>query len=353
MNILILTGKFGYGHNSESLAIKEKLEKENPEYNIKIVDFLDYMFPYLSKIIYKGFNILVNKFSRIYNLLNLIASKNTNVPLKKVIIKKIDDILFDNNTDLVISVLPICSQYISAYKKMTNSNIPLNTFITDVYVHNEWIAENTNKYFVPTKETKKELIEKNISEDKIIISGIPVKQKFNQEEKIINNKPKILIMGGGLGLIPRIDTFLSNLDNKDIDITVITGNNKKLYNKLNNKYKNIKVLGFTNEVEKYMNNADLIITKAGGITLFESINSLTPMFIIKPFLMQEVGNANYIENNKIGEVIWSNKDNIYNRIINLVNDKNKLNIMQKNMKKLKQEFKKINLNKEISEMIKC
>ena len=31
MNILILTGKFGYGHNSAALSIKEKLEIENSE----------------------------------------------------------------------------------------------------------------------------------------------------------------------------------------------------------------------------------------------------------------------------------------------------------------------------------
>ena len=352
MNILILTGKFGYGHISTANSIKEKLEKENPEYNIKIVDFLDYMFPYLSRIIYKGFNILVNKFSRVYNLLNLIASKNTNVPLKKVIVKKIDDLFFCNNIDLVISVLPICSQYISAYKKMTNSNISLYTFITDIYVHNEWIAENTDKYFVPAIETKKELLDKNINEDKITISGIPVKKSFDKEEKN-PNKTKILIMGGGLGLIPNIDKFLSKLNNQDIELIVITGKNKKLFNKLNNKYKNVKVLGFTKEVEKYMNDASIIITKAGGITLFESINSLTPMFIIKPFLMQEVGNANYVENNGIGEVIWNNKDNIYNKIINLVNDKDKLTEMQKNMKKLKNEFKKTSISNEIRKMSSC
>lgn len=354
MNVLILTGKFGFGHNSAALAIKEKLERENKDYNIKIVDFLDYMFPCISKIIYKGFNFLVNRCSGIYNFLNLIASKNSDVPLKKVVVKKIDDLLFDNETDLIISVLPLCSQYINAYKKMTKSNITLNTFITDVYVHNEWIAERTDKYFVPTIETKIELIEKNVNPDKIIISGIPVKDEFNIDKKEINDKKKILIMGGGLGLIPRIDSLLLELDNNpNISVTVITGNNKKLFNRLTNKYVNIKVLGFTSKVSEYMNEADLIITKAGGITLFESINSITPMFVIKPFLMQEIGNANYIVDKEIGEVIWQNKDKVYNKIINLINDDNRLENMQQNMRNLKSTFSKVNISKEINEMIEC
>lgn len=352
MNILILTGKFGFGHNSAALSIKEKIESEHPDYNIKIVDFLDYMFPYASKIIYKGFNFLVNRCSGIYNILNSIASKNSGVPLKKVLVKKIDNLLFDNNTDLIISVLPICSQYIDAYKKITKSKIPLNTFITDVYVHNEWIAEITDKYFVPSIETKLDLINKNVDKDKIIISGIPVKQTFFKDNKIINKKKKILIMGGGLGLIPQIDIFLKELDNnKNISVTVITGSNKKLFNKIKNEFPNIEVLGFTNKVAKYMNEADLIITKAGGITLFESINSLTPMFIIKPFLMQEIGNANYIVDNKIGEVVWQNKENVYNKIINLLNNQERLKEMQINMKKIKSSFSKTNINEEIVGMI--
>lgn len=354
MNILILTGKFGYGHNSAALSIKEKLEIENPNCNITIVDFMDYMFPKISKVIYKAFAFLVNRCSGVYNILNHIASKKSNVPLKKVIVKRIDNLLFDNNTDLIISVLPICSQYINAYKKITKNKIKLYTVITDIYVHNEWIAEETDKYFVPALETKIELINKNVDKDKIVISGIPVKESFNKQEKIINNKKKLLIMGGGLGLIPQIDSFLKELDrNNNISVTVITGSNTKLYNKINKKFDNIKVLGFTNEVAKYMNEADLIITKAGGITLFESINSLTPMFVIKPFLMQEIGNANYIIDHNIGEVIWENKDNAYNKIISLVNNQERLEEMHTNMKQIKNTFLKTDINKELIEMVEC
>ena len=338
MNILILTGNFGFGHNSAAKAIKEKLLLENPDYNVEIIDFIEYLFPTLNKFIYGGFNFLVDKCQALYNFFNKISSKKTSAPLKKVIVKKIDNLLTINETDLIISVFPICSQYISAYKRMVNNKILLNTCVTDIDVHEEWISNETNLYFVASQKTKDNLIEKGVREEKIIVSGIPVRSSFNTVNKDMKSK-NILIMGGGLGLIPNASELLDSLSKcSKIQVTVIVGNNEKLFNKLNKNYSNVKILSFTNDVAKYMNDADLIVTKAGGITMFEAINTETPMFIIKPFLTQEIGNAKYIEKNNIGKVEWSVNKKIAESIINLINNWNDLFMMRNNMHNLKKSF---------------
>lgn len=352
MNVLILTAKFGHGHLSAAEALKEKLLLENSENNVIIIDFIDYIFPKLNKIIYGLFNLLVNKCHTIYNLLNILAPKKNSVPLKKVVTNKIDKLLEDYKIDSIISVVPICSEYISAYKKMTGSDIPLSTCITDIEVHNSWINDLTSYYFVPSNKTKKYLITKNINPKNIIVSGIPVKSKFNKE-KIKTEKRKILIMGGGLGLIPNINEFITNLNySKNIELTIIVGNNKKLYNWLTKEYKNLKVLGFVNNVHDHMISSDLIITKAGGITTFEAIYAETPLYIIKPFLVQEKGNASFIEEEKIGKVIWK-KDN--NKILlDLINNEKELNIMMSNMKEIKKSINKIEFTKYLrKEEVSC
>lgn len=338
MNILILTGKFGFGHTSAANSIKEKLLLEHPEYNVQVIDFIEYLFPMISKIIYGTFNFLVNKCCTLYNFLNKIGSKNSNAPLKSIIVKKIDKLLIDNEIDMCISVFPVCSQYISAYKKMRKSNVILNTCVTDVDVHEEWISDETNLYFVASDKTKNNLIDKGVNEDKIVVSGIPVKDSFNSE-KSFKTKKNILIMGGGLGLIPSIDEFLSDLNNNDeLTINVIVGNNQKMYDTLSNRFKNVNVIGFTNEVYKYMKDADLIVTKAGGVTMFEAIVSETPLFVIKPFLKQELGNALYIEDNNIGEVVWDKSNSISNDIMQLINNNDKRIKMINNMKRIKTSF---------------
>ncbi|WP_434799102.1 MGDG synthase family glycosyltransferase [Terrisporobacter vanillatitrophus] len=248
--------------------------------------------------------------------------------------KKLDLLLKNNDVDLVISTFPACSQYFSAYKKMRNYNIPLYTYVTDISVNEEWISEQTDLYFVGSDITKNSLLCKNVDSDKIVISGIPVKQNF-KEEKIIEkskDKKEVLIMGGGLGLIPCAMDFLEKLSKDDnIKITFIAGKNKKLLEYLKDKYPNVESIGYTDKVDQYMKKADLIISKSGGITLFEAIFSETPLYVIRPFLYQEIGNALYIQDSCIGKVIWTNGTDIYEDVASLLNNELLLKSMEENI----------------------
>ena len=57
-----------------------------------------------------------------------------------------------------------------------------------------------------------------------------------------------------------------------------------------------------------MRGADLVITKAGGITLFEILHSQVPLFVIHPFLEQEMNNARYAAEKGFAKVIWGRRD---------------------------------------------
>lgn len=341
MKVLILTGKFGMGHYSVSEAIKEEINNKDSKIEVKIVDIIDYLMPSASKVIYKSFNTLVTKWSNLYNFISM---NNEDINIKtfnSFFIKGLDKLFFEFNPDIVISTLPISSQYISKYKSINKLNIPLFTFITDISSHNEWIHKNTDFYFVGDISIKESLVDKGIDKNKVIVSGIPVKQRF--KDNIIefnNNKLKeILIMGGGLGLISFSEKLFERLNNeKEIKTTVITGNNKKMFDDLKSKYKNINVLGYTDRINDYMKKADLIISKSGGITLFESIYSETPIYVVNPFLFQEVKNAKFIEDKKIGKVIWDEKIDIAEDILALINDDKAILDMKINMKKVKENI---------------
>ena len=241
MNILILTAKFGLGHYKAADSIKEKLEMESENNNVIVIDFFKYVFPDLYKTIYNTFNTLVYKCPSVYNFLNMLSPKNNFAPFKKVALNKMKELIEIYNIDEIISVVPICSSYVSEYINETGDNISFSTLITDIEVHNSWINNHTSRYFVPSLETKRYLITKNIDKNRIIVSGIPVNSNFSVSlEK--NKKKRVLIMGGGLGLIPNIDDFLCFFDsNKNIDTTIILGNNEKLYYKLSKKFDKIRI----------------------------------------------------------------------------------------------------------------
>ena len=243
--------------------------------------------------------------------------------------------------DVVVSTLPMSSQYIAAYKKRKKSVLPLITCITDISAHDEWIAEHTNLYFVATLDVKQELISKGILESKVKVVGIPVKQAFKKTGKQCHKDEKkhILIMGGGLGLIPNADNIFKELNKAEqVNTTVITGSNYELYNLVKEKYPNLNAITYTNDVHKYMDQADLLISKAGGITIFEAIYSTTPICVINPFLEQEIRNAKFIEENKLGKVLFEKGNKLVYDIMRLLNSEGELAKIKNNMENIKKQI---------------
>ncbi len=342
MNILILTGSFGMGHDSCAVAIKQEISNKYTDSHCVIEDINKYMFPVLYPIIYRGFNIIVHKCHHMYNVMYKVTERQTKIPLKNIFICRIHRLVQKYSPDIVISTLPMSSKFISEYKSFLDCELPLMTCITDISIHSSWINSNTNIYFVATQSNKYKLIEKGINEKNIYIIGIPVKENFkkNSEEKKTEIK-KILIMGGGLGIIPFTENLYQSLNElKDVKVTIISGKNKKIFNKLNGKYPNIEVIDYSDKVYQYMQESDIIISKAGGITLFEAIYSQLPMLVICPFLEQEIENAHFIEDQGIGKVIWDKEKNFVTEIYDLINDKSQLYEMRHRMKNIKIELDK-------------
>lgn len=345
MNIIILTGRFGMGHVKAAEAIREQILAERPESSVKIIDFMDYMFPTFSKYIYKGFNFLVGSCSGLYNAINKAAGSSHAVPLKLTMAHKIDRLIAACRPDCIVVAFPVCSQYISAYKQMRRCQVPLYTYITDITAHEEWIAPATDHYFVGDLNTKNTLLSKGVPEEKITVSEIPVLQRFHQRVsaggscRTCGRKKRVLVMGGGLGLLPSSRTLLQVLnDHEDIETTVICGHNEKMLSMVRKEYPAVRAVGYTEHVDRYMKEADLLVTKAGGLTTFEALASWTPLYVIRPFLEQEFGNASYIENHNIGRVLWDGRADEGDALLQLLFDDQLLAQMRRNMEKLQKSF---------------
>ena len=195
---------------------------------------------------------------------------------------------------------------------------------------------------------KNYLISKNIPENKVFVTGIPISSRFLKnydKEKILdefglqNNKKTILFFGGGefgLGKAKTFEIFETLIKNfNDIQIIAIAGKNEKMKLKFekivqeNNKQNYVKILEYTNKVPELMAISDLVVSKPGGLTTSESLASNLPMIIINPIPGQEEENAEFLEEKDIG--IWIRKnDSAYEIFRNLFANPEKLEKMKKN-----------------------
>ena len=104
-------------------------------------------------------------------------------------------------------------------------------------------------------------------------------------------------MGGGEGLLPmeKIIAALQQARLSRLRLVAVTGHNEALEKQLQQKYgDSMEIYGFREDVPQLMAAADMIITKAGGLTSAEVLASDLELVIYKPLPGQEEGNAAFL-----------------------------------------------------------
>ncbi|MBU5436343.1 glycosyltransferase [Pseudoflavonifractor sp. MSJ-37] len=299
MKILILSGRFGMGHDSAARSLRQQLQGAFPQAELRMTDFFDYALPGLSQTLYGAFRALVTYGSGLFNAYYRFTEHlptDSRSLLDGPMLERLEVLLGEERPDAVIATHPICAGLVSRWKEEAGKDLPLITCVTDLSVHNEWIHRAVDCYLVGSREIRERLAAKGVDPARILVSGIPVKAEFRSLYRRERGMERhLLIMGGGLGLLPRKDCFYEALDAlPGVRVTVLTGRNEKLYRRLAGRWPNIRAVPFTDRPWEYMERADLMLTKPGGITVFESIFAELPLLLWEPFLQQEKNNARFL-----------------------------------------------------------
>ena len=352
--ILIFYASFGGGHLSAAKSIEKYLLKNYKEIDVELIDCMKYVNKAFEKISTTAYKEMAKKmpwaWGKIYSssqkgpLAHISSKANSFMAIKLL------KLLREKNPDIVISTHPFGSQMCSYLKRKKKVNFKIATIMTDFKSHDQWLvgADYTDYFFVSNTNMQKELKDKNIDENKVIVTGIPVREEFliphNNEQtfndlEFSNEKKVVLFFGGGeFGLgkemtLNVLECILSRC--KNAQVIAISGKNEVMKLKFENLVKkysreqDVRIFEFTDKVAEYMSIANLVVTKPGGLTSSESLVSHLPMVLINPIPGQEEENAEFLESKKVAK--WIKKDDDINFILNiLVNDDTILNNMKEN-----------------------
>lgn len=338
--ILLITGSFGNGHLQVSNNIKSMFEKKyNDEVQVVESDLFLQAHPNLTPVLKQLYLYSFSYFRDIYGYLYYAGKNNSNSSfyryfsyeyLKKLIKKE--------NPDIIVSTFPTPALSLV-------EDVPVVNVVTDYHFHKSWLTKDAIAYYVATEESKKRFIEVGVSEERIKIFGLPISEKFDEainknswllENDLFMDKTTILLSAGAFGvsqtfaqLVEKIIRELSN-----IQVVIVCGKNKELKLHFDEQYadnKNIKVLGYTNDMRKWMQVSDLLVTKAGGVTISEALASSVPLVLYKPVPGQEKENALYFEKKGMAKIANNDLE-----VVDIISDlilNNKLEIIKENMKK--------------------
>lgn len=243
---------------------------------------------------------------------------------------------------IVVSVHPLTQHIIAKILRELNltSQIPLVTVVTDPCYGfwKGWVCDDVSLYLVANEEAKQQLLDYGVEPEKIKISGLPLDPKFREvDEKDAQDarrafgldpeKFTVFVNAGwiGGGNIPAIFKELVNGE-LDVQAIFLAGRNEQLRKEAEliastAKFP-VKVIGYSDEVEKMMHSANVMVSKLGGLTTFEALACRLPIIAdtTTPPMPQEAGTVDLISNRGAG-ILLKNSSDIVPTIRSLMNDK--------------------------------
>lgn len=374
MKVLFLAATVGHGHIRSAEAIMKAFSTEMPQAETVLVDNLNVFSNSIFRHawnnyyheIFESFTTLPNLFenrpellhsirasSELRHYLEGIGSKNErNLPTSSTDSKhlsngQLEASYRDELTAFLLAKyfeefqpdVAVCTYWypckvISNLKLNAKINILLCAVAADFAIPLDFIQPCVDVYFVTAERVKYQLMEYGIPSDKIKITGASIdpvfahhlnKNDLCREYGLKEHIPILLLLAGGLeaGAAKKI---LRNINELPYDVqTLVIASEQTLKQELEtlagaDMGKAIQVFGYTNVMHEFLELADLVISKAGGMISAEVLAKHTPMIIVKPpdsTLMQgyihyvELFNANFLLEEGCALEILGHKDFVY------------------------------------------
>ena len=346
--ILIISSDTGGGHRSAAQAIADGLHKfwQGESLAVRVIKAVEESHHITEKLVNIYNWVLRNKqhwMKYLYWVMNKVRPE-TREFFHRRCIGFCRDIFEKWCPHIVVSVHPLTQHIFARILKELNlaEQIPLVTVVTDPCYGfwKGWACDDVSLYLVANEEARRQLIDYGIAEEKIKISGMPVHPKFHEvDEKVAQQarrafglnpeKFTVFVNAGwiGGGNIPQIFRELARGE-LDVQAIFLAGKNEELKREAEEIAKTakfpIKVIGYSDEIEKIMQSANVMVSKLGGLTTFEALACRLPIIAdaTTPPMPQEAGTVNLIADKGAGILLEKPAD-IVLTVQNLISDSRK------------------------------
>ncbi|MDR3602022.1 MAG: glycosyltransferase [Desulfosporosinus sp.] len=330
LKVLVFSATFGNGHLRAAEAVIEGIRSKEPSAKIIHLDFGDFLNKRVNTIIKIIYSEMIKHVPKLWGKLYYKTSKvqpqsisQRFLNLNRLGRRDFHKYIQVFKPDFIVCTYPTVSSILAQLRSEQILQVPVITVITDYTVHSHWVHPGVDCYIVACTEVKENLESWGIRAQRIHVTGIPVSEKFEREMdrgQIItklglkSDLPTFLVMGGSAGVLKSAKRICKKLADSLVPVQaiIVCGKNKQLYLSLEEviaQGRNPMIrFEFIDNVEELMSVADLIITKAGGLTVSEALTKHLPLLIYKPIPGQEEENSHFVQSKGAGCVAGNEEE---------------------------------------------
>ncbi len=298
------------GHQRAADAVREALSLISPGWETYGVDSFTFAYPTIGKLIARTYLEVLRHTPVLWDFVYdnpdvETATREIREVLNLISAPKIKKLIRRHNPQALVCTQAVPCSVAAAEKRRGRLSIPLVAVVTDFAIHSYWVYKEVDLYCVASEEARQELIRHGISSSRIAVTGIPISPSFlrrlpketaRARLRLDAERPTVLIMGGSQGLGP-LQEMLEHLHELPLQCIVNAGLNRELFRALHKRFgrdKRVRLFGYTRMINTFMDAADLLVTKPGGLTSSEALAKSLPMVITHPIPGQEERNARYL-----------------------------------------------------------
>jgi processive 1,2-diacylglycerol beta-glucosyltransferase len=315
MKVLITYASCGAGHKRAADAIFTAFKNRAGQDEVSLVNSLDYTQPFFKWLYQDNYLFMANRLPSIWGFFYYLFDfrpvdffiKKGRLFLYWLFCRGFLRFLEETKPDVLVCTHFFASEWAAYLKAKGKVACRIVCVVTDFKFHLFWLAEHIDEYTVASEETKQDLLRRKIPAEKIHVLGIPVLPQFaikmdkaglREKFRLDKDAFTLLVMSGGFGVGPVIAILkaLEEIKKHNVNLPqtiIICGRNPRLFAKIKKMKLSLPhlLLEFVDNVYEYMQAADCLITKAGGLTLSEALAEVLVPIIIAPIPGQESRNS--------------------------------------------------------------
>jgi processive 1,2-diacylglycerol beta-glucosyltransferase len=316
-NVLILSASAGAGHLRAAEAVERAFHEQRAAEDVRHVDVLQHTNPLFRRLYSKAYLEMVHRMPEVLGwLYDHMDSPAFDDRLKQVFEKlnarPFIKLLEKYRPEIAVCTHSLPAEIIAWLAREGRLETKQVIVITDFDVHALWLCRYYEQYFVALDETRAHLEELGVARGKISVTGIPIDPAFAQPKDklamrakfgLAHEKTTILLSAGGFG-VGRVDEVMTSLLKlrHPAQLIVVCGRNAELKNRMDHIVQrlapghrvDLKVVGYTTEMDEYMAASDLIVGKPGGLTTSEALARGLVYVVVNPIPGQEERNSDHL-----------------------------------------------------------
>ena len=316
--ILILTAGFGEGHNSAARGIRDALTQISPESSVKCRDLFAEAFGVINEIVRRAYVFGINRaphiWSDIYSWIDQYPDFHRGLRWFSRARARLAQIVEHDRPDIIVSVfMPYAHFLDELYGPANGSNPRRIVCVTDsITINSIWYRCSSDYFLLANEQTADVVANAGVDRALLRVFGFPVSPRFAELPVRSSGPPwRILQMiNAGQGLAVGLTPWLVRIPNTQLTVTV--GRDEKLQRKVelirDASAQKFTIIGWTTELPQLLASHHILVSKAGGATVQETIAAACPIIINQIVPGQEEGNAQLITQTNSGAVALTNDE---------------------------------------------